>query len=161
MPEDFDKLVVLLRMKRHEQPPPGYFAGFSRRVIAQLEAQQPARSLSWWRKFLADFDAKPILVGAYSVAVCGSLLYGITLLNGTRDDFQNLPLGQSTWSDSLSASAGVGSGMSLPPFSHATAAFPLTEGSVVLGEMPNANALFDGSLLKVQRAKAGNTLLNW
>lgn len=161
MPEDFDKLVAILRWKRHEQPPPGYFNGFSRRVIARLESQQPA--LSWWQKFLADFDAKPVLAGAYSVAVCGSLLYGLSLLNGAKEEARQLPIAQNIWSDSFAASAGIGNGIPLPSFSRAAAAaaFPLVNGPANFAEIPDASALFDGSLLKVQRAKAGNTVLNW
>ena len=162
MSDDFDKLVVLLRWKRHEQPPPGYFVGFSRRVIAQLELDQATHAVSWWRRLIADFDAKPVLVGAYSVVVCGSLLYGMSLLGGAKENREELSFSQGIWSDSLAASAGIHTGVSLPPFSQANAAaFPLATGSLSPNEMPNASALFDGSLLKVQRAKASGAILNW
>ena len=111
---------------------------------------------------LADFDAKPVLVGAYSVVVCGSLLYGMSLLGGARENHDDLSFSQGIWSDSAAASAGLHAGISLQPFPQANAAaFPLSIGVVSPNETPNASALFDGSLLKIQRAKSDGAMLNW
>ena len=85
-PENFDRLLKLLALKRHEQPPPGYFDNFSLEVMARLKAGE-ARKRSWWndivdeapwlRPIWSAFEAKPILAGAFGVVVCGLVLSGI------------------------------------------------------------------------------------
>jgi hypothetical protein len=82
--EDFEKLRKLLKLKRHEQPPPGYFAAFSGHVIARLETDgEEARDAGklvdspWLRKFLRVLDANPFLAGALGTMVCVSLIAGI------------------------------------------------------------------------------------
>jgi len=77
-PDSFDELKRLLILKRHEQPPPDYFDGFSGAVLERIQtiANEPA---SGWRYWLAWFELKPLLAGAYGLAVCGLLLFGIGL----------------------------------------------------------------------------------
>ena len=85
-PENFDALLQLLALKRHEQPPPGYFENFSRGVIVRLRSGE-ARKRGWWndivdeapwlRPVLAAFEAQPMLAGAFGVVVCALVLSGI------------------------------------------------------------------------------------
>jgi hypothetical protein len=81
MPEsdDFAQLQRLLALKRHEVPPPGYFENFSRQVIARIEAQSAAQARSWWTRWLAELDLRPAVACAYSLAVGGVLLVGLSL----------------------------------------------------------------------------------
>jgi hypothetical protein len=84
--ENFDQLLKLLALKKHEQPPPGYFDQFSREVIIRLKHRAVERQswldelgeeASWFWKIWAMLEAKPILAGLFGVAVSGLLLTGI------------------------------------------------------------------------------------
>jgi len=85
-PENFDQLLKLLALKRHEQPPPGYFDQFARGVIVRLKAGEAKREswladigeeASWLQKIWSLLEAKPVLAGAFGAAVSGLLLAGI------------------------------------------------------------------------------------
>lgn len=84
-PEDFEKLRKLLKLKRHEQPPPGYFNNFSRQIIARLEAEGQASRANilsaeapWARKLVRMLETNPMFAGAFGVAICSLLIFGIT-----------------------------------------------------------------------------------
>src|SRR5436190_2543465 len=72
-PENFDSLEKLLRLKRHEQPPPRYFNEFSGRVLARIERGE-ARS-SWWERF--GVDLRPALAAGAGMVACGLIVYGV------------------------------------------------------------------------------------
>ena len=86
-PENFEALRRLLALKRHEQPPPGYFHDFSRQVISRIQAAEGdgaetflGRFLArapWLRHLWSGLEAKPILAGAFGVGVCGLLVAGL------------------------------------------------------------------------------------
>lgn len=79
--ENFDSLRRLLALKRHEQPPPGYFNRFSREVIARIKAGESGGEMSWqmplWERLLGFFDVKPVFAGAFGMAVCALLISGV------------------------------------------------------------------------------------
>ncbi len=75
-PEDFSQLRRLLVIKRYEQPPPGYFREFPRRVIMRLEATRSIESKTWVERLMLAFELKPMLVGSFGVAAFGLLLFG-------------------------------------------------------------------------------------
>ena len=84
--EDFQQLRRLLTLKRHEQPPPGYFEGFSRQVIVRIRAGEglereslTARflwELPWLQRLWSGLQARPALAGAFGVLVCGLAISG-------------------------------------------------------------------------------------
>ena len=86
-PENFDDLRRLLALKRHEQPPPGYFNHFSSQVIARIRAGErgePASLISrllvettWWHRLAAALEARPAFAGATGAAICALLISGI------------------------------------------------------------------------------------
>jgi hypothetical protein len=86
--EDFHDLRRLLALKRHEQPPPGYFDRFSSEVIERIVAKQrlSERSLAerlfgpnamWLRRLTARFQASPLLAGTFGATACALLVCGI------------------------------------------------------------------------------------
>jgi hypothetical protein len=93
IPDDFEQLRRLLALKQHEQPPPGYFHGFSRQVIVRIKAGElgDAAEASLWsfsggsflQRIWATLDARPALAGAFGVAVCGFFVVGALLSDST------------------------------------------------------------------------------
>jgi len=152
MPDDFQDLQRLLRLKRHEQPPPGYFEGFSSKVIDEIKASQMVHESSWWERFFMGFDAKPALVCAYSLVVCSSLLYGLGFFGAGETNFRNDSAAQAIWfgtetptlpADRVDMRAGR--------FDFRHVSFPLV-GDATTVSAENASLLFDGTGLKVNRA---------
>jgi hypothetical protein len=80
-PENFESLRRLLAWKRHEQPPPGYFNDFSRRVIARIQAGEQGADRAGWSTWLQQvwlaLQARPAFAGAFGAAVCAFLVVGM------------------------------------------------------------------------------------
>ena len=76
-PEQFDRLRKLLALKRHEQPPPGYFKHFSDKIFARIEAEGLCARISWWQRLFPQWDAKPVLACAYGLVITGLLAIGV------------------------------------------------------------------------------------
>jgi len=76
-PENFDKLQKLLALKRHEQPPPGYFNKFSATVIARIQSAQATRPLTLWERLQAALDFKPALAALAGLTAVGMVLFGL------------------------------------------------------------------------------------
>jgi len=89
--QDFESLRRLLALKRHEQPPPGYFNDFSSQVIARIKAgdqaeENPLERLFWeapWlQRLWAALETKPVMAGAFGAAVCALLIGGVVYSGG-------------------------------------------------------------------------------
>jgi hypothetical protein len=96
--ENFEQLRRLLKIKRYEQPPPRYFNDFSSQVIARIERGERGDGHAsvgrmlweapWLQQIWAAFEAKPILAGAFGLAVCATLITGVIF--SERTDLQPL-----------------------------------------------------------------------
>lgn len=77
----FDSLRRLLKLKRHEQPPPGYFNRFSGEVMARIKAGETGNKLGlepgWIQRVVDMFDVKPVFAGAFGMGVCALLVSGV------------------------------------------------------------------------------------
>jgi len=79
--QNFDSLRRLLALKRHEQPPPGYFNRFSRDVMARIKAGESGGEASFelplFQRLFALFDVKPVFAGAFGMAMCALLISSV------------------------------------------------------------------------------------
>lgn len=77
--QDFRQLRQLMALKRHEQPPPGYFNRFSRDVVARIKAGErgESRPSGFMERFWALLEAKPIFAGAFGASMCAVLISGL------------------------------------------------------------------------------------
>jgi hypothetical protein len=77
-PENADNLQKLLKLKRYEQPPPGYFNNFSLKILHRIESEEEHNpDTAWIRKLLMIFETNPIAAGVFGVSVCSLLISGI------------------------------------------------------------------------------------
>lgn len=82
--EQFEQLKKLLALKRHEQPPPGYFDRLPRQICAAIEAEQAARN-RWFSRMWSSLQAKPAFGGVLALGMCGMIVAGIFLAGKTGD----------------------------------------------------------------------------
>jgi hypothetical protein len=83
--ENFEQLRKLMALKKHEQPPPGYFNNFSHEVVTRIKvSQQPGRDITevlapvpWLLRLLNMLETKPLFAGAFGMGVCALLISGI------------------------------------------------------------------------------------
>jgi hypothetical protein len=87
--DNFDELKRLLKLKRHEVPPPGYFNNFSGEVISRIRAGEADGSqglaerlhigVPWLVSLLRIFETKPGVIGGFATSLCLVLLIGVVL----------------------------------------------------------------------------------
>jgi hypothetical protein len=138
-PDDFEQLRRLLALKRHEQPPPGYFNHFSREVIARLRADEALRQESASAGFFLEFpllqriwtalEAKPVLAGAFGVALCGFLTAGF-LFSDNSTLLQTAPVGVLMPDGNQVTAAQIATQPAMPFLSQAPAIGPSSTGGV-------------------------------
>jgi len=98
-PEEFEEVRKLLRLKRHEQPPPGYFQNFSARVTARIEAEEALRAerrFAWLGQWFSSNGSRA-LFGANALTAVGLAMVGVSLFLVTNSDSEptivSLPMG--------------------------------------------------------------------
>jgi hypothetical protein len=67
----------MLALKRHEQPPPAFFHGFSDKVIDRIQTAGPAPRPTWRQRLGVEFYGIPIYVCAVGLIICGLLVVGL------------------------------------------------------------------------------------
>lgn len=156
-PENFHQLCRLLKLKRHESPPPRYFNDFSGQVIARIRAGTPGGQLEsfedivfqspWVQRFWRMIEYRPAVSGLFTAAVCGLLVVGgfisetaprtLNITADGRDKVETLGLGQSG-PNSFAAAGPAPSGLLFD--SSTNPAIQLRPGPSLFGEFPSLGA---------------------
>jgi hypothetical protein len=142
-PENFERLQKLLALKRHEQPPPGYFEKLSDRIADQIALEKELGLLPWWRRLAASFEFKPAFVCAVGVVLCG--LFSAGVITALQVDPASSAAAEQV---SLQAQSTTDTG--LPPTA------PLEVQSSIEPVGTSSPSPFDHIDLKVQRASFSN-----
>ena len=97
--QNFRDLKRLLKLKRHEVPPPGFFNHFSDEVISRIRtgearqgtfAERLGDHAPWLVSFLRIFEAKPGVVGGFATSLCLLLVFGVVLAERSETGPQNI-----------------------------------------------------------------------
>jgi hypothetical protein len=73
--ENFEALRKLLSLKRHEQPPPGYFDRLPGQILSRLNKPEPQASL--WERLMEGIVLRPAFAYSLGLVFCGTLALGI------------------------------------------------------------------------------------
>jgi hypothetical protein len=73
---EFAKLKTLLALKRHEQPPPGYFDRLPGQILARIERDEDVRGRPWWERWFNAPLSSPALGWAYAGLALALVLGG-------------------------------------------------------------------------------------
>lgn len=86
---NFQDLKRLLKLKRHEVPPPGYFHNFSGDVMARIKAGDAGADVSfmealeekapWLFNLVRVFQVKPAVVGGLATSLCVLMVFGLVM----------------------------------------------------------------------------------
>ena len=77
-PDEFEKLRKLLALKRHEEPPPGYFDQLPGQIRSRM-AQAEAVPEPFWRRWFLAWELSPALATSYAIVTVGLVLGGVWL----------------------------------------------------------------------------------
>lgn len=141
--ENFDQLRKLLALKRHEQPPPGYFDKFSKHVIMRLHAgdkgevetfsERLFNEAPWLQAILHAFQTKPVLAGGSGAAAC-ALVLALIVVSGRSGSGDMTPGG------GLAVSGGTGSDLTAQPLANSAVLVTSPDFSSTNGLSPDAAA---------------------
>jgi hypothetical protein len=82
-PESFDSVRKLLAFKRHEGPPPGFFANLPGKVMARIERGDG--HLTFWERVSSNFTLRPAFACAFAVAAFGAFSASVFYSGNAKD----------------------------------------------------------------------------
>jgi len=134
---NFNDLKQLLKLKRHEIPPPGFFNQFSDEVVARIRAGEGSgtgsfadrlnEQVPWFVSFLRIFEAKPGVIGGFATSLCLLLLFGVVLAERSESGPQSILTTASSQADPTASTPALAS-VATPTFANSTA----SEGGIAI-----------------------------
>jgi len=98
-PDDYAAVKQLLALKRHEEPPPGYFDRLPSEVRAHI-ARAQANPEPWWRGWFESWNLSPQLATGYAIVACLLVVGGTWLVkrpgSATGANVATVPKGADT-----------------------------------------------------------------
>jgi hypothetical protein len=85
-PDNFDALRRLLQLKRHEQPPPGFYDDFPRQVIRRIQAREDSTGVHWLVALWQTLTARPVLSTAAAFSCCALMVAGLLYSYNLKPD---------------------------------------------------------------------------
>jgi hypothetical protein len=157
--DNFKDLKRLLKLKRHEIPPPGFFNQFSDEIISRIRAGESLHNATfaerlqdkapWLINFIRLFEARPGLIGGVATGLCLLLVLGVVLAEQADSSPKTFLTVNSQPAESVSlASSAVSAPVSMadPLFASgiAISSNPVTSLQPVASAFgqPNAGSLF-------------------
>ena len=156
--DNFEALQRLLKLKRYEQPPPGYFNDFSTQVVRRIKLGGKEEKegfleylfveAPWLQRLFGAFQTKPAVAWSFGLAVCALVVSSI-VYSETVEYTPVSPL--PTPSEAARAQAlGVAAPMTLTEASHESLAALSASTNPII--QPVNGSLFDQFSLNPQPA---------
>ena len=73
--ENFEALRQLMALKRHEQPPPGYFTQLPDKIALRIERGEG--QLNFWERLMAGYSFRPAFAYSFALAAFGALAFSV------------------------------------------------------------------------------------
>ena len=73
--ENFEALRKLMALKRHEQPPPGYFNRLPDKIALRIERGEGR--LNFWEWLLTGYAFRPAFAYSFALAAFGALAFSV------------------------------------------------------------------------------------
>lgn len=74
---NFDELRKLLALKRHEQPPPGFYDDLPGKVMQRIYAGDTAEDMPWLVRWFQSRLVRNAFVSSLGAATAGLMIYGV------------------------------------------------------------------------------------
>ena len=154
---NFNDLKNLLKLKRYEVPPPGFFNQFSDGVIARIREGEDRQagsladrlndSAPWLVRFLRVFEAKPGVIGGFATSLCLLMLFGVVLAERSESGPQNFMTASSGQADAAVSSPALAA-PATPEFASADGGIAISTNASLqpvaslFGQPSGASAIF-------------------
>ena len=151
-PENFEQLRNLLALKRHEQPPPGYFNRLPGQIIARLQAEDARKHKSFLEKLLAGTFFRPTVAYGFLGVFCALAVTGVVLTVTSQNETPMAqPISPASFRVGAASLQDPGTPSAFAPSLSLSPVFPNGASSTnAIENSDSPNNLFEGLRLRLQ-----------